>query len=176
LLYDFNLLVSYGWGSWNSARREVLSLLGTFGDTRPSIGRTLAKGVAGVRTSLNNRLVIGSLAEAFQLDPSLVKYTPKWTPIDLWCEATTESMKKSLASLKDNVGRNERWMMHVEKRRFTALHKVEIIKELADLIDSKVDLEDPDKIVWIELLGNQAGMSVVRPKEIFSRRLASAPR
>jgi tRNA acetyltransferase TAN1 len=176
LLYDFNLLVSYGWGSWHSARHEVLSLLGTFGDARPDIGRTLARGVAGVRTSLNNRQVIRSLAEAFQFDPSLVRYTLKWTPIDLWCEATMGSMKKSLASLKDSIGPNETWMMHIEKRRFTALHKAEMIKELADLIDSKVDLEDPDKIVWIELLGNQAGMSVVRPKEIFSQRMVGAPR
>lgn len=173
LLYDFNLLVSFGWGSWYSAKREALNLLGGFGDAHPIIRKTLAKGVAGVRTSLNNRQVIRSLAEGFSLDPSTVRYTLKWTPIDLWCEATMESMKQSLSSLKNYVGQDERWMMHVEKRRFTALHKAEIIKELADLIESKVDLRNPEKIVWIELLGNQAGMAVVRPAEIFLQRVVS---
>jgi tRNA acetyltransferase TAN1 len=58
--------------------------------------------------------------------------------------------------------------MIVETRRYTALHKIDIIKELAELIDQVVSLENPDKIVRIEILGNQAGISVLKPEEIFS--------
>jgi tRNA(Ser,Leu) C12 N-acetylase TAN1 len=43
--------------------------------------------------------------------------------------------------------------MEVELRRFAAFHKMEIIEPLAELIDEKVDLGNPEKTVRIEILG-----------------------
>jgi tRNA acetyltransferase TAN1 len=168
LVYDFNLLVSHGWWSWYKARQEALGLLKEFGDDHALVSRTVARGLAGVKTVLNNRGVVASLTEKFSLDPSSVQFTLKWTPIDLWCESTIESMKQSLASLKAKIEAGESWMMHVEKRGYTAHHSAEVIEELAVLIDEKVDLKNPDRVVWIEILGGQAGMSVIRPGEVFS--------
>jgi tRNA(Ser,Leu) C12 N-acetylase TAN1 len=53
-------------------------------------------------------------------------------------------------------------------RRFTTHHKLEIIEPLAELIDEKVDLRNPDKIVRIEILGNSAAVSVIKPEDVFS--------
>ena len=53
--------------------------------------------------------------------------------------------------------------MKVHKRRYTLHHSIEIIHELAELIDEKVDLENPDKIVRIDVLENNAGISVGPP-------------
>jgi len=58
--------------------------------------------------------------------------------------------------------------MTVEKRRYTRYHKIEIIKELAELIDKKVDLENPDKILRIEIIGKYAGLALLKPKDVFS--------
>jgi tRNA acetyltransferase TAN1 len=66
------------------------------------------------------------------------------------------------------IGTGETWRMIVETRRYTALHKVDIIREVAELIDERVDLENPDKILRIELIGKHAGISVLKPYEIFS--------
>ena len=57
--------------------------------------------------------------------------------------------------------------MEVERRRFTKLHKIQI-EALAELIDEKVGLEKPNKILRIEILGRSAAVSVLRPEEIFS--------
>ena len=58
--------------------------------------------------------------------------------------------------------------MTIEKRRYTQRHKTEIIKEIAELINQKVDLKNPDKILGIDVIGKYAGISLLKPKEIFS--------
>ena len=44
----------------------------------------------------------------------------------------------------------------------------EIIAKVASEIDNKVDLENPDWIVLVEIIGKLVGISVLRPDEIFS--------
>jgi len=168
MVHDYNLLVSYERRYFHASRQEILRLLVEFGDPHPIVRRTIARGLMGVRTALRNTGVIGSLFTRFSQDAMSIRFTLKWTPIDLWCDATLESMKQSLAILKAEIKPGERWMMRVEKRRFTIYHRIDIIKELAELIDEKVDLKSPDKIVWVEIIGKQAGMKVLRPDEIFS--------
>ncbi len=58
--------------------------------------------------------------------------------------------------------------MKVKKRRYNLYHSIEIIEELAELIDEKVDLGNPDKILRVEIIGKNAGLSVLKPGEIFS--------
>ena len=77
-------------------------------------------------------------------------------------------MRQSLSVLADQIKSGEKWMMHVEKRRYTLYHKADIIAGLADLVNEKVDLNNPDKIVWLEIVGKQTGMAVIRPGDIFS--------
>jgi len=67
-------------------------------------------------------------------------------------------MKMALEQLKGRIKQGERWRMTVEKRRYTLYHKIDIIKQLADLIDEKVDLRNPDKILRIDIIGKYAGV------------------
>lgn len=169
LSYDFNLLVSHDPRSYYLARQEIFRILEECGDDNPKISRTIAKGVTGVKTSLNNREVIALLKEKFASQRNIFRFTAKWTPIDLWCDASNlEPLKRALSSLTDKILPGEKWMMHVEKRRYVTHHKAEIIKELASAIQEKVDLRNPDKIVWIEIVGKQAGISIITPSEVFS--------
>jgi tRNA acetyltransferase TAN1 len=166
--YDFNLLVSCPWGWYGKAKAEIARILAENGDRQPRVQMTLARGIIGVKTSLTPRSVVQLLRTLFQKDPSAMQCTLKWVPIDLWTNSDIESIKGGVTALRNGIGSNETWRMTVETRRYTALHKIDIIKEVAELIDQRVDLESPDKIVRIEILGNQAGISVLRPNEIFS--------
>jgi len=166
--YDFNLLVSCGWGEYAEAKREIVRLLVDLGDKQPEVRKTLARGITGVRTSLNPRSVVMALRANFQKDSSVIQHTSKWIPIDLWTDSDTESIKECVTKLRGMIRTGGTWRMTVETRRYTALHKVDIIREIAELIDEKVDLENPDKILHIELIGNHAGISVLKPHEIFS--------
>jgi tRNA acetyltransferase TAN1 len=101
-------------------------------------------------------------------NPDVIKYVLKLRPVDLWTTPELEDLKIAVSSLKEQIGPGERWGMEVELRRFTALHKMEIIEPVAELIDEKVDLRNPQNIVRIEILGNAAAVSVVKPDEVFS--------
>ncbi len=83
-------------------------------------------------------------------------------------QSDMNSMKEAVMNVKDKVQHGEKWRMTVEKRRCTSHHKIEIIKELAELIDEKVDLKNPDKIIRIDIIGKYAAVSVLSSNEIFS--------
>jgi len=167
-VYEFNLLVSCPWAMSGRARREIADVLKLLGDERPVIERTVARGIMGVKTRLDSREVIKGLRNMFTKDPLSFQYTLKWVPTDLWTYSDMNSMKEAVMNVRDKIRAGERWRMTVEKRRYTLYHKIDIIKELAELIDEKVDLKNPDKILRIDIIGKYAGISVLSPREVFS--------
>lgn len=173
--YDFNLLVSCSWSLWREAADEVKRILKELGDENPLVRPTLAKGILGVRTTLDSRFVVRKVREMFEKDPWSVQYTLKWVPIDAWTASDIDSIKEGVSGIKDRISKGEKWRMTVEKRRYTKHHKSEIIKEVAELIDEEVDLEKPDKILRIEIIGRYAGLSILKPDETFSAARAFSP-
>lgn len=167
-MHDFNLLVSHGWGTFSQAKNEIERLLKEFGDEKPVVQKTLARGICGVKTNLKNRDVVKKVRALFKKDPLKINFAVKWVPVDNWCGSELEEMKKMVEKEKKKIKKGEKWAMEVEKRRYTQYHSAEIIKELAELIKEKVDLEHPDKILRIDILGESAGISVLKPEEIFS--------
>lgn len=167
-MYDFNLLVSCPWALVGGASREIAYFLRLLGDEEPFIERTVARGIIGVKTRLDSKEVVGQLKVLFNKDPSGFRYTLKWVPVDLWTSSDIESMRTAVEQVKDRIKHGERWRMTVEKRRYTVHHKIDIITALAELIDERVDLKNPDKILRIDIIGKFAGVSVLSPQEIFS--------
>jgi tRNA(Ser,Leu) C12 N-acetylase TAN1 len=165
---DFNLLVSCPWGVYQDARREIQEVLGRFGDDDAHVERSVAEGIVYVKTCLDGRKVIQRLRELFFEDPLVLQYTLKWVPVDFWMFSDMKSMKEGVRKLRDKIHKGEKWRMTVNKRRYTKQHKVDIIRELADLIYEKVDLTCPDKIFHVEIIGRYAALSVLTPQDIFS--------
>ena len=167
-MYDFNLLVSCSWGVYGKAKKEIVLTLKTLGDESPIVKRTIAEGIIGVKTLLDSREVVCGLRRLFNEDPFVFQYTLKWVPVDLWTLSDMDSMKEGVRKLRNRIHAGERWRMIVEKRRYSLHHKIEVIRELADLIDEKVDLENPEKILRVDIIGRYAGISVLTPQEVFS--------
>jgi tRNA(Ser,Leu) C12 N-acetylase TAN1 len=173
-VYDFNLLVSRSRGGYPRARREILAILKALGDERPTVSRTLVRGLIGVKTSLAPRDVVRELRALQGTNPLLVQYTCKWLPVDAWGSSDVEAMKEAIHRLRDRIEPTETWRMTLEKRRYTPHHQMELIRILAEPIAAKVDLVHPDKILRVDILGLQAAMSVLTPNDIFS--VAPPPR
>jgi tRNA acetyltransferase TAN1 len=173
--YDFNLLVSCPWGVHHEARSEIRRILARLGDNQPDVRMTLARGIIGVKTPLDSRSVILALRKLFEEDPSVIQNTLKWVPIDTWTDSSIQSIKQAVARLKGVIDPSETWRMTVETRRYTALHKIDIIREAAELIDQRVNLRNPDRIVRIDVIASQAGVSVLKPDEVFSVTKAKRP-
>ena len=167
-MYDFNLLVSCSWRMFGGAKREIARILGLLGDERPMIRSTIARGVIGVKTQLDSRIVIQGLRTLFNRDPLIFRHTLKWVPVDSWTYSDMDSLREAVADVRNKIRGGERWRMTVEKRRYTLYHKIDIIRELAQLINEKVNLENPDKIVRIDIICKHAGVSVLTSKDVFS--------
>ena len=165
-MFEFNLLVTYAY-DFLRARREIIRILSLLGDEAPTIRRALVKGIIGVITSLSVHKLSSELQRIANDNPNEFYFTQRWIPIDLWTTSDIPSMGVGVKKVA-RMGAGERWMMVVEKRRYESHHTPEIIKELAELIEAKVDLRKPDKILRIDILGPYAGISLLRPDEIFS--------
>ncbi|MFQ6135680.1 MAG: methyltransferase domain-containing protein [Candidatus Hydrothermarchaeales archaeon] len=166
--YNFDLLVSCRWGTFRQAREEVAGILSRLGDEGPEIRPTIARGIIGVKTDLDPREVIRKIRVLYEQGSWPLQFAVKWVPIDVWVYSDLASMEEAVYGLKKKIRPGEKWRMTVEKRRYTRYHKIEIIRDLAELIDEKVDLSHPDKILRVDILGKYAGLSVLEPRDIFS--------
>ena len=163
-----DLLVSYYWNHFSRARREVLYLLRKFGDPAPKVERTGVIGIAIIHTSLNNREVIQKCKELFKTG-FVFRFAIKWVPVDFWCETSLASIKKMIDdNVTGGISENETWGMKVEKRRWRKYHTIQIIEHLAADINRKVKLNNPDKLIRVDVLGERTAISVLKPGETFS--------
>lgn len=167
-VYDFNLLVSRSRGGYRRARREIRVILKALGDEKPTVSRTLVRGLIGVKTRLAPRDVVRGLRTLHGANPLLVQYTSKWLPVDAWGSSDVEAMKEAIHRLRDRIEPTETWRMTLEKRQYTQHHQLELIRILAEPVAAKVDLAHPDKILRVDILGPHAAMSVLTPDDIFS--------
>jgi len=167
-MYDYNLLVSHERGRSSRAKREALTLLRELGDPLPRVERTLARGILGIKTSLSPFDVVHRLRYVYRERPELFAYCLKWVPVERWTFSDIESMRMVVEQLRERIGEGERWRMTVEKRRYTLLHSSEVIRKLASLVDRKVDLENYDRELRVDILGRYAGLSLLRRGDVFS--------
>ena len=107
-MYVFNLLVSCSWGGFRRAKGEITRVLRLLGDENPVVKPTLAEGIIGVKTCLNSRELVQELRKLFEEDASILQYTSKWIPVDLWTYSTMAFMKRAVAELGETILKDER--------------------------------------------------------------------
>ena len=165
-MFEFNLLVTYLY-DFLGTRREIRRTLSSLGDDSALIRRTLIKGIVGVTTSLDNHELATNLRILAAEKPHEFYHTQRWIPVDVWTPSDIPSMKEGVKRVA-KIEKDEHWMMVVEKRRYETHHTADIIKALAEGIEGLVDLKNPERILRIDILGPYAGMSLLKPEEIFS--------
>jgi len=164
-----DLLVSYPWGRFYPARREALHALQALGDPHATMGWTFVMGIAVVHTRLDNRQVVRQCRELLHEKKIPFDFAVKWVPVDYWCWTDLETIKQLIEEkVLPHIKPQETWAMQVNKRRWQTYHTIDIVTTLAAGIDRKVNLSQPDKIVWVDVIGNETAVSVLNPDEIFS--------
>jgi protein-L-isoaspartate(D-aspartate) O-methyltransferase len=166
---DFNLLVSAHPLAAGRARREIAARLRTLTDTAPEIMHTSARGILAVRVAIDPREVVQQLRALCQRQPGAFRYTLRWVPVDRWTRRELPAMREAIAQLRRRIGPNETWRMTVERRTdTTGLEPGQVIRSLAELIDARVELSRPDKIVLVQLFDDWVSFSIVATNETFS--------
>lgn len=170
IITKMDLLVSHSWGHFHQARTEVIQILNQMGDPGPSVERTPVLGIALVHSCLNNRLVIQQ-CKTFRQERGLssFQFAIKWVPVDYWCRTDLEDMKRVIDThLADYVKPDQTWGMVVKKHRFQRYHSIDIVHHLAQDVHRQVNLNKPDWIVRVDILGKETSIAFLKPDEIFS--------
>ena len=164
-----DLLISFPWGRFYPARREAVRILKRMGDERPMLNWTSVEGIAVVHTCLETRDVIRKCHELARSGEENFAFAVKWVPVDDWCDTNLDAMKKLIEEkVCIQIRPQETWAMQVHKRRWQQYHTADIVAYLAPTVERKVDLSHPDKIVWIDVIGQQTAISVLTSEDIFS--------
>jgi tRNA acetyltransferase TAN1 len=172
VLKDFNLLATTMRGNERQMRYELTYLLkDELGDPEPMVGKTGIRGLVVAKTSLNPCNAVEKFRAILHEHPYKFRYALRIIPIQKVVPTTLEEVKRAASELAVNIQENETFRITVEKR-FTNLHSQELIEAAVTGIDTagerKVDLENPDKILLIEVLGGLTGMALIKPNDLLA--------
>jgi tRNA acetyltransferase TAN1 len=81
--------------------------------------------------------------------------------------AQISEIQNGAVTIASEIAQNEKFRITIEKRH-TGLSSKAIIDTVAKKIDRVVELETPDKILLIEIIGELAGLAVITPTDILS--------
>ncbi|RLG09102.1 MAG: RNA methyltransferase [Thaumarchaeota archaeon] len=165
----FNLIVTTFRGQENVAAIELEDLLKSLGDEDPEISITKVAGLLTARTNLDPFKVIEEVRRILADEPWRISSLLRFIPIERVVEAKPERIAEIVEKLSSKIPEDAKFRVTVEKRH-TSLSSRELIEAAASKVDRKVDLENPDWIVLIEVLGGVAGVSVLKPSQILSVR------
>jgi tRNA(Ser,Leu) C12 N-acetylase TAN1 len=164
-----DLLISFRLGRFYPTRREVKHILKGMGDDNPLVDWTSVDGIAIAHTSLDSRAVIAHCQQLFVNHEAKFEHAVKWVPVDYWCETDLDAIKQLIEQeIAPRIQPDERWALRVHKRRWQRYHTAEIVEYLAPSIDRKVDLNNPDKTVWVDVIGHRTAVSLLQSGDSFS--------
>jgi tRNA acetyltransferase TAN1 len=165
-LGGFNLIISTSRFREEEAQDEILDLLDMFGDQDAEAEITEVKGLLIAQTALDPLVVIEELKGLVAEEPWHLRYILRVIPVQLVVPSELDDIRKAAKNLAGTIGKDS-FRITVEKRH-SPLESMDVIKAIAGEIESKVNLDNPSWIVLVEILGGQAGVSVVKPDQIFS--------
>jgi len=161
-----NLLVTYDPTHLSRAKEEVITLLEGLG-VKGNFLKSEVGGVLKLKTT-NPKGIVKSLVSLYKKKPGNFKNTYRWIPIDKWCKSELSSMNRTVKKFVKDIKENESWKMDLEKRLYNKYHTTELITELTKPVNRmKVNLNNPKKIIKVEIIGKHAGFALLNKNEML---------
>jgi len=162
-----NLIVTCARHLEDETKEEIKNILSNLGDPNPSITISKMPGILTVSTKLDSIKIVKKIQEMILDEPWSVRYCLRIIPVQTTVETSLDEIEKETRSLIDKINNEETYRISIEKRN-SNISSQELITKIASGIKNKVSLENPDKIVLIEILGNKTGLSVLKVSDILS--------
>jgi tRNA acetyltransferase TAN1 len=168
MINGFNLLATTSRGNERAMINEILFMLKEeLGDNEAQAAKTKIRGLIVAKTSLDPCTVIEKFREIVKERPYEFRYSLRILPIEKVVPTDLEEIKKATAELAKKIGENETFRVTIEKR-FTNLHSKDLIEAAVGEIKNTANLENPDKIMLIEVLGSLTGLSLLKPNDMLA--------
>jgi len=145
LLKDFNLLATTSRGNERPMCFELSYLLKEeLGDPAPLVDKTGIRGLVAAKTAFDPCEAIQKLRAILQEHPYKFRYALRIIPVERVLPTVLDEVKHVASELAADIGENETFRVTVEK------------------------LENPDKILLIEVVGGLTGMALIKPNDILA--------
>jgi len=167
VLEEFNLLVACPRDRERAARSEIQYFIGDLmEDSELKVRNTHISGLLTCYTSLDPFEVVHKLREFALENPYQFRFAIRFTPIEKCVESDIDAIKGAARNLLEKIGEDETFRVTV-RRRHTNLENMDVVVAVASEINRKVDLDNPDKIVLVEIVSDTTGISVLDDETDF---------
>jgi len=167
-LNKFNFLVSTSRFNEVNAKAEIWFTLFMCGDKYPIISGTIYPGLITAATNIDNREIILKIKEILEKDSDFFQFILKIVPIDYVCETKLNVLKEIVEKYYPlYLNKNDSFKIELNRRKSEIIDRDILIETIAKVFNNKVDLDNPDRILRIEILGNVSGISFLNPDDIF---------
>ena len=162
-----DLLATSDIWSASAACSELWMLLRAAGDETPNVSRTRVKGLIAAETCLKPLEAIRRIRGELREKPESFKNLLRIIPVEATVPTEIDEIVETAQRLAEKIPRDESFRVTLEKRR-TKLRSRGVIDAVAEKIDRKVDLGEPDWVVLVEIVGKRTGIAVVPRDGILS--------
>ena len=162
-----NLIVTCPRHFESEASNEIKKILEEIGDESPNVEKSPLSGILFVKTGADVFQVSQKIREKISDEPWEIRYILRTIPIQEWFETDLEKIVLETKKLSEKIQQGEKYRITIEKRN-SDVSSQEIITRVADAIKKDVSLEQPDKIILIEIFEKFTGMSLVNQNDILS--------
>lgn len=164
-LREYNLLVACPRDRERAAKSEVRYFVGDLlEDPDLKVSHTHISGLLACKTSLNPFDVVHGLREFALENAYQFRFAIRFTPIEECVDSKIEDIVEATRRLLPKIGEDESFRVTV-RRRHTELENMDVVTAVAAEIPRKVNLDEPDKIVLVEIVGEWTGLSVLAAEE-----------
>jgi len=162
-----NLIITCARHLEPETQEEITRILGEFGDSEPKITITSMSGIITAKTNLDPIEVVEKMQAMIIDEPWSIRYCLRVIPIQKVVESKIEEIEEQITDLVETIPKEESYRISIEKRN-SDISSQELITIIAKKLKNKVSLENPDKIIQIEILGAKTGMSILKKSGILS--------
>jgi len=162
-----NLIITCARHLESETRQELIGILEKLGDLESMVTITNMSGILTAKTKLEPIDVVKKIKEMLLDEPWCIRYCLRIIPIQKITETKIESIEDGISDLIQLISNDESYRISIKKRN-SSISSQELISTIAKKIKNKVSLEFPDKIILIEVLGNETGISIVKKEDILS--------
>jgi tRNA acetyltransferase TAN1 len=170
---EYNLLATTEKMTMSGACSQLWMNLRALGDPEPKVNKTRIKGIIWGATTLDPVEAIRGLRKNMKEEPARYDKLFRILPVLNWVNTSLENIVAEVENQKTRVAEDDTFRVTLEKRR-TELRSMEVIGPVAELFDNTVDLENPDWVVLIEIMGKMTGVSIVPADSIFKVQVERA--
>jgi tRNA(Ser,Leu) C12 N-acetylase TAN1 len=167
-MQDYNVLVTFHHNERWKAEEEVADRIKEAGLSMEDLMESSVPGLLMVRVTGDGKEAVKKLRGFAFRFPELFHYTHRWTPVEEWVSSEPDEMLTAAKVFGERIKNGDRWRMDIEKRHYQGGSTLDLVKTLTKPIDrGVVDLEKPEVVIKVEIIGDFAGFALVSEEEVL---------